>query len=322
MLIDGRWEANPEFNTSKDGRFKRPESSFRSTITTDGEFTPDANRYHLYVAHACPWANRATIMRNLKGLQGIISLSYVDPVIVDKGWAFSNDHIEFQDPIYNKSYLHEIYIKANHQYTGRVTVPVLWDKHTETIVNNESAEILRILNDAFNDSIGSSYDYYPQHARQAIDEINSFIYTTINNGVYKCGFAKTQEAYTEAYYNLFKALDKLEERLLHQRFLVGNDITEADIRLFTTLVRFDPVYVGHFKCNKQRIFDYPNLWNYLLDMYQTPGIGETIDLEKIKQHYYLSHTTINPTQIIPEGPDIDFLQAHCRCMLSNNIEQN
>lgn len=305
-LRDGKWIKDDEINKTK-GAYVRPESPFRHTIGVNSQFTPDENRYHLYVAHACPWANRATIMRQLKGLQDTISLSYVDTVVEEDGWTFGQDGVEFQDPLYGKTFLREIYLLADPKFSGRVTVPVLWDKHLETIVNNESSEIMRQL-----DNMNAASSYYPETLRGEIDEVNDYIYKFINNGVYRCGFANSQAAYDEAFEQLFKALDKIEARLEHQRYLVGDDITEADIRLFTTLIRFDPVYVSHFKCNKKRIIDYPNLWAYALDLYQTPGFGDNTNIDKIKQHYYCSHRHLNPTGIIPGGPEIDYSAKHNR----------
>lgn len=313
MLIKGKWEVNEEPINDKKGAFKRVESSFRHWISdSDDRFTPEANRYHIYISYACPWAHRALIMRKLKGLEHCISLSSVDVVLGKNGWSFAKDDTDTKDPLFDSEFLHQIYTRADTNYTGRVTVPVLWDKHEQTIVNNESSEILRQLNRSFQKYSETDYDYYPESKRKAIDEVNDFIYTTINNGVYKCGFAKSQQAYDEAYMALFSALDKVDELLANKRYLIGDQITEADIRLFTTLIRFDSVYVGHFKCNKKRIDDYPNLGNYLCDIYQTDGISETVDFDKIKRHYYISHTQINPTQIVPGGPDVNYMRKHNR----------
>lgn len=312
MLIDGHWKTQDEF-ADDDGAFKRKESSFRDWITPDGENAPEdkkafpaqSGRYHLYVSYACPWANRALIMRGLKGLEDHISVSVVHPHMLDKGWSFQAgfDGATAGDNLYGFEHMHQIYTKAMPDYTGKVTVPVLWDKETETIVNNESSEIIRILNTAFNSITGNSDDYYPEALRGDIDEVNERVYHEINNGVYKVGFATKQAVYEGEYEKLFKALDWLESRLENNgSYLVGEQLTEADIRLFVTLVRFDAVYFGHFKCNKKQIADYPLLQAYLERIYNTPHVGETIHMDHIKSHYYYSHNTINPTRIVPKGP--------------------
>ncbi|SNT71084.1 glutathione S-transferase family protein [Psychrobacter sp. LV10R520-6] len=323
LLVDGQWQDNWYDTESSGGRFEREDAGFRNWVTVDGSagssgrggFQAEANRYHLYVSLACPWANRTTIFRQLKGLEDIISMSVVHPFMGNKGWTFAEGTGVIVDPIIHASYLYEVYIAAKPNYTGRVTIPILWDKKTNTIVSNESAEIIRMFNSAFNGVGAVAGDFLPADAIVEIDEINAFIYDAINNGVYKAGFASTQAAYTEAVVALFDALDTLEARLADQRYLIGSTITEADWRLFTTLVRFDAVYVGHFKCNIRRIIDYPNLWGYLRDLYQVPGIKDTVDMDHIKAHYYTSHATINPTAIVPVGPLIDFDEPHERAHL-------
>ncbi|MEL6882157.1 MAG: glutathione S-transferase family protein [Cyanobacteria bacterium J06607_10] len=320
LLVDGRWQDQWYDTKSTGGKFERKSSQFRSWITPDGTpgptgeggFAAEADRYHLYISYACPWAHRTMIFRTLKGLESMISFSSVDWFMGDRGWTFKSDEQVVNDPLFDFDYAHELYTRADKGYTGRVTVPILWDKQTDTIVSNESSEIIRMLNSAF-DGIGAKAgDYYPKALRDNIDEINDRIYHTVNNGVYKCGFATTQAAYEEALYPLFESLDWLEEKLSNQRYLLGDELTEADWRLFTTLVRFDPVYVGHFKCNVRRIVDYPNLWGYVRELYQMPGIADTVNFSHIKQHYYKSHETINPTRIVPAGPQIDFTSSHGR----------
>lgn len=320
LLVDGVWHDRWYDTSSTGGRFVRKASQFRNWITTDGSpgatgkggFRAEGGRYHLYVSYACPWAHRTLIFRALKGLEEMISLSVVHWFMGDRGWTFAPGEGVLADPLFDAEVLHEIYTRADSQYTGRVTVPILWDKQTQTIVNNESSEIIRIFNSAF-DGVGAKLgDYYPESLREEIDTLNDRIYNTVNNGVYKCGFATTQEAYEEAIAPLFATLDWLEERLSSRRYLCGDRLTEADWRLFTTLLRFDPVYVGHFKCNLRRIVDYPHLWGYLRDLYQTPRVAETVNFSHIKGHYYQSHKTINPTGIIPLGPEIDFTTPHHR----------
>ena len=317
LLIDGVWHDQWYDTKSTKGRFVRQASQFRNWVTSDGRpgstgnggFKAEPGRYHLYVSYACPWAHRTLIFRVLKGLEQMISVSVVHWYMGEQGWTFEPGEGVIQDPLFNAKYLHQIYTKADPNYTGRVTVPVLWDKDTQMIVNNESSEIIRMFNSAF-DPIGAKPgDYYPEALRAEIDALNDRIYTTVNNGVYKCGFATTQVAYEEALQPLFDTLDWLEQRLSRQRYLTGEQITEADWRLFTTLVRFDPVYVGHFKCNIRRIVDYPHLWRYIQDLYQTPGIADTVNFSHIKKHYYQSHKTINPTGIVPIGPAIDFMAS-------------
>ncbi|MBY6204549.1 glutathione S-transferase family protein [Halomonas denitrificans] len=320
LLVDGEWKDKWYDTDANGGRFKRQASSFRNWITADGSagpgdeggFEAEAGRYHLYVAYACPWAHRALIFRKLKGLENMISLSVVNPLMKENGWTFEPGYKVQPDPIHGATFLHQVYTAADPDYTGRVTVPVIWDRKKETIVNNESAEIIRMLNSAF-DGIGAKDgDFYPEDLREEIDEINSTVYTNVNNGVYKAGFATTQEAYEEAVIPLFETLDLLEKRLAEQRYLCGDRITEADWRLFTTLVRFDPVYVGHFKCNLRRIEDYPNLSNYVRDLYQVPGVSETCEFHAIKLHYYGSHDMINPPGVVPVGPALDHHRPHDR----------
>ncbi len=320
QLVDGKWEDVWYDTKSTKGKFVRQSAAFRNWITASGEPGPDGEggfqaelgRYHLYVSLACPWAHRTLIFRKLKGLEEAISVSVVNAYMGAEGWTFEPGDGVVADGVNNVSRLHEVYTLADANYTGRVTVPVLWDKKKKTIVSNESAEIIRMLNSAFDDVGAQPGDYYPEELRDEIDSLNSTIYSNINNGVYKAGFATTQAAYEEAANTLFTTLDSLEERLSSQRYLVGSKVTEADWRLFTTLVRFDPVYVGHFKCNRRRLIDYQNLWGYVCDLYQTPGVADTVDLDYIKRHYYGSHTTINPTGIVPIGPDIDYAATHER----------
>lgn len=324
LLIDGKWHDQWYDTKSTGGRFERKMSSFRNWVTADGSAGPsgeagyqaEAGRYHLYVSLACPWAHRTMIYRKLKGLENMISMSVVNAFMGDQGWTFLPGEGVVSDPILNATYAHELYTAADASYTGRVTVPILWDKKTNTIVSNESSEIIRMFNSAF-DQIGATEgDFCPAELLEEIDELNAFIYPAVNNGVYRAGFATTQAAYDEAVIELFTALDTLENKLATRRYLTGDTITEADWRLFTTLVRFDAVYVGHFKCNLSRIVDYPNLWGYLRDLYQVPGIAETVAIEYSKAHYYGSHETINPTRIIPAGPRIDFTITHHREQLS------
>jgi len=307
LLIDGVWQDQWYDTKSTGGKFERKASQFRHSITQGGEFQPQAARYHLYVSLACPWAHRTLIFRKLKGLEKLIDVTAVHPHMLDKGWQFAEP-----EPLYGFVYAHQLYTKADPNYSGRVTVPILWDKQRETIVCNESAEIIRMFNSEFNALTGNTDDYYPEALRSEIDAINDFVYKNINNGVYRCGFATTQEAYNEAFDALFSALDAVELRLSQQRYLVENTLTEADWRLFTTLVRFDAVYVGHFKCNRQRIADYSNLSNYLRELYQYAGISDTVNMVHIQQHYYYSHESINPTRIVPKGPLLDFNQPHNR----------
>lgn len=320
LLVEGKWQDQWYDTSASGGRFVRRESQFRNWITPDGSagpsgqggFKAEVGRYHLYVSLACPWAHRALIFRKLKGLEDMISLSVVHWLMREEGWTFAPGPGVVPDKVNGARVMHEVYTHANPAYTGRVTVPVLWDKATGRIVNNESSEIIRMLGSAF-DGIGATPgDYYPQALRGEIDAVNARVYDTVNNGVYKAGFATTQAAYEEAVEPLFDTLDWLEERLARQRYLCGEAITEADWRLFTTLIRFDAVYVGHFKCNRQRIADYPNLSGYLRELYQWPGIAATVDFGHIKGHYYQSHTTINPSGIVPVGPLLDLETPHGR----------
>ncbi|AWL12058.1 Glutathione S-transferase omega-like [Saliniradius amylolyticus] len=312
LLVEGRWQ-DKWYDTDKNGgKFKRQESQFRHTVSDNGPFRPESDRYHLFLSLACPWAHRALILRKLKGLEAHIDISIVSPDMLENGWEFSDYPGSTGDKLYGLDYMHQLYTKAKPDYTGRVTVPVLWDKARQTIVNNESSEIVRIFNSDFNTLTDNKLDFYPAELQPAIDKVNDWVYHRINNGVYKTGFATTQEAYEEAFGELFEGLDYVEQILAEQRYLVKGQLTEADWRLFTTLVRFDPVYVGHFKCNRQRIADYPNLSNYLRELYQHPGIAETVNLDQIKRHYYYSHTMINPTQVIPKGPELDWQRPHNR----------
>ncbi len=313
-LIDGVWTDDKHIPRTLDGKFQRSETTFRDWIKADGStpFRPEAGRYHLYVSLACPWAHRTLIMRKLKGLEDAVSLSVVAPLMGEFGWAFADVPGSTADSINNAGHLHEVYSAADAHYTGRVSVPVLWDKQRNTIVNNESSEIIRMFNREFANLSDNADDFYPDDLRAEIDAVNTIVYETVNNGVYRCGFAASQEAYEAAVTALFATLDDLEHRLSKQRYLVGAGITEADWRLFPTLVRFDAVYVGHFKCNIRRIADYPNLSNYLRELYQVPGIAETVDLAQIKTHYYGSHESINPLGIVPLGPLLDFNAPHDR----------
>ena len=310
MLVEGRWQIDDGSWASKDGRFHRAKTQFHCRIGGD-EFPAEAERYRLYVSLACPWAHRTLIFRRLKGLEKIIPVTVMHPHMLEQGWRFAEP-----EPLYGFDYAHQLYSKAHPHYTGRVTVPILWDKKRATIVCNESAEIIRMLNTAFDSLTGNQDDYYPPELRREIDEVNDYVYRNINNGVYKCGFATDQMAYEEAYDHLFAALDEIETRLASRRYLTGSRITEADWRLFTTLIRFDTVYYSHFKCNRQRLADYANLTDYLRDLYQQPGIAETVNFDHIKQHYYYSHAGINPTRIVPKGPQLDFMAAHERRRLS------
>ena len=320
LLIEGKWHTDWYDTKSTGGKFQRTASGFRNWITKDGSpgltgnggFKAEPDRYHLYVSLACPWAHRALIFRKLKGLEKLITISSVNSFMGDQGWTFKPGNGVIPDNVNHKSRLHEIYTKTSENYTGRVTVPMLWDKHKDTIVSNESSEIIRMFNSAFDDVGAAVRDFYPADKRQEIDAINELIYNNVNNGVYKSGFATTQAAYDEASTNLFDMLEKIEQVLSGSRYLIGDQITEADWRLFTTLVRFDAVYVGHFKCNKKRIIDFPELSNYVLDLYQYPGISSTVDFEHIKAHYYASHENLNPSLIVPCGPKLDFDQPHNR----------
>ncbi|EHK74680.1 putative glutathione S-transferase protein [Sinorhizobium meliloti CCNWSX0020] len=329
-LVNGVWQDVWYDTRATNGHFKRSESQFRNWITADGSpgpsgeggFEAEAGRYHLYVSLACPWAHRTLIFRKLKKLEDLISLSVVDPLMLANGWEFKGEERGGEDRggenggtadhLFGSRMLWEVYLRADPVYSGRVTVPVLWDKRKNTIVSNESAEIIRMFNSAFDRLTGSTEDFCPQELRPEIDALNARIYDAVNNGVYKAGFATSQAAYEESVTALFAMLDELENRLASKRYLTGDRLTEADWRLFTTLVRFDPVYVGHFKCNIRRIADYPNLYGYLRELYQVPGVAETVNMHHIKAHYYRSHTTINPTGIVPVGPALDLEAPHGR----------
>ena len=316
LLVEGKWVDQWYDTKASGGAFKRSVAQFRNWIKADGstDFAPESSRYHLYVSHACPWAHRTLIYRQLKGLANHISVSVVSPYMLDQGWTFDEDFEGvIADPVNGAQYMHQVYTAADAGYSGRVTVPVLWDKKLGRPVSNESSEIIRMFDTEFA-AIGdaSTPIYAPADLLTQIDAVNERIYHEINNGVYKCGFATSAEVYEREVKTLFEALDWVEGILASQPYLVGDRITEADWRLFTTLVRFDPVYVGHFKCNLKRIFDYPNIWNYMLELAQHPGVMETINLDHIKTHYYASHETINPTRIVPTGPLYDLSTPHNR----------
>ena len=318
LLVEGTWQDRWYDTDSTGGRFVRPDSKFRHRVSpeADAEFPAQAGRYHLYVSLACPWAHRTLIARRLKGLEKVISVSVVHPHMGDQGWRFASPGDDYpgadRDELNGARYLHQIYTLAKPDYTGRVTVPVLWDTERRTIVNNESADILRILNTAFDAFGDADVDLYPAALRERIDEINARVYENVNNGVYRAGFATSQAAYEEAAQALFAALDDLERRLGDSRYLAGERLTEADWRLFTTLVRFDPVYVTHFKCNLRRLVDYPNLWGFTRELYQVPGVKQTVSFDHIKRHYFTSHPSVNPQGIIPIGPQLDFEAPHGR----------
>ena len=320
LLVDGVWK-DQWYDTSKSGgRFERSRSQFRDWVTADGApaegrqrgFKAEPDRYHLYVSLACPWAHRTLIVRKLKRLEDVLPVDVVHHFMGENGWTFLKEDGATGDSLYDSAFLHQIYTRADPRYSGRVTVPVLWDRKEETIVSNESSEIIRMMNQAFDAWGDGSLDLWPEPLRAQIEAINDRVYPAINNGVYRAGFATTQAAYEEAFGEVFSALDEMEEKLARDRYLVGGRLTEADIRLFTTLVRFDAVYHGHFKCNLRRIEDYPNLANYLRDLNQMPGVADTVDMRHIKAHYYASHHTINPTRIVPKGPALDFSAPHDR----------
>lgn len=305
--------------TSSDGAFVRQPSKFRNWISDDSDapYSPAAGRYHLYVSLACPWAHRAVIVRHLKGLEDAIGMSVVDPVRDELGWAFRDGPDHGADPLHNWAYLSEAYLQTDPSFDGRITVPVLWDTHTNTVVSNESADVIQMLNDSFNSwAENAALDLAPAHLRAAIEHINGRVYEGLNNGVYRAGFATAQDAYEAAYADVFSTLDELEEILATQRYLTGGTLTLADIRLWTTLIRFDSVYVGHFKCNRRRIVDYPALWGFTRDLFQMPGVADTVNFDHIKRHYYVSHTKINPTGIVPAGPDLDLRAPHERAGVS------
>ena len=321
LLVDGVWLDKWYDTKATGGAFKRQDAKFRNWVTADGRagpsgtdgFQADSGRYHLYVSYACPWAHRTLIFRALKGLTDHIDVSAVHPDMLQDGWTFeTDDHGASGDGLYGSNFARDIYTRADPTFTGRVTVPILWDKERKTIVSNESSEIIRMFNSAFDGVTGNTTDFWPEALRDAIAPVNDRIYDTLNNGVYKCGFATSQEAYDKAVVPLFDTLDWIEERLAQNRYLMGDTLTEADWRLFTTLVRFDPVYHLHFKCNRKRIIDYPNLWGYTRELYQMPKIAETVNFDHIVRHYHYSHDSINPHRIIPINPDLDFTAPHGR----------
>ena len=314
LIVDGKWVDNWYDTKASKGEFQRQESRFRNTISNElGSLYPaEKGRYHLYVSLACPWAHRTLIFRQLKQLEDIISVSVVKAEMLENGWEFAEEGNEFRDDLYGHQFMYQLYLHAASDYQGRVTVPVLWDKETQTIVNNESSEIIRIFNTAFNDLTGNHDDYYPESLRADIDKVNARIYDTINNGVYRAGFATTQEAYNKAYDQLFESLDWLESHLEQNRYLMGDVLTEADWRSFTTLVRFDAVYHGHFKCNRNKLSEFSNIIGYVRELYQFGNVASTIDMEYTKLHYYGSHKTINPTLIVPKGPIQNFSIPHGR----------
>jgi putative glutathione S-transferase len=324
LMMNGKLQKDWLASETEAGKFVRKESQFRNWITVDGSpgpsgsggFTAQPDRYHLYVSLACPWAHRTLIFRKLKELEDLITVSVVHPHMGDAGWQFADFSGSTPDMLFGFDYLHQVYTQAQADYTGIVTVPVLWDKQQQTIVNNESSEIIRMFNSAFDQITGNDADYYPAPLRPEIDIINQMVYDSVNDGVYRCGFATTQVAYEESFDRLFAGLDELEQRLAAQRYLVGNRITEADWRLLTTLLRFDPVYYSHFKCNLRRIIDYPNLFGYLCDLYQRPAVIETFDINQVKHHYYTSHDFLNPSGIVPKGPALNYDLPHDRDRLS------
>lgn len=320
LLIRGQWHDQWYDTKESKGRFVREEAKLRNWITPSGEagpagkggFKAEADRYHLYVSLACPWAHRTLILRRLKALDDIIDVSVVSPLMLNEGWTYNRNEGSTGDKLYDSQHHYEIYTRHDPDYSGRVTVPVLWDKKNEEIVSNESPEIIRMFNSAFNHLTGNKLDFYPEHLRTQIEGINELVYHNINNGVYKAGFATEQIAYEDAYGKLFEALDRVDAILSTHRYLTGKELTEADWRLFTTLIRFDSVYHGHFKCNRQRLEDFPNLSNYLRELYQYPDVAQTVDFDHIKTHYYASHHMINPTRIVPAGPEIDYMRPHNR----------
>jgi putative glutathione S-transferase len=318
LLVDGVWQ--DDVSRTKDGHFVRPATQFRNWVTVDGSagptgeagFKAEPGRYHLYVSLACPWAHRTVIFRKLKALESVISMSVVSPEMGRDGWTFDTAAGSSGDAINGKAKLSEVYLVAAPRYTGRVSVPVLWDKERKTIVNNESSEIIRMLNSAFDAHTNGRTDFYPEALRAEIDRLNDLIYPNVNNGVYRTGFATSQGAYEQAFRNLFDTLDEMEQLLGERRYLAGAQVTEADWRFFVTLIRFDAVYYSHFKCNWRHIYEYPNLSNYLRDLYQVPGVAETVSLAQIKHHYYWSQRHVNPTGIVPLGPQLDFAAPHDR----------
>ena len=329
LLIEGRWK-DQWYESSADGAFQREQAQRRNWVTADGSpgpsgeggFKAEAGRYHLYVSLACPWAHRTLILRKLKGLERLIDVSVVSWLMLENGWTFDKGHGSTGDTLDDFAFMHQRYTADTADYTGRVTVPVLWDKKLKRIVSNESAEIIRMFNSAFNGLTGNTLDFYPEVLRPAINALNERIYPAVNNGVYRAGFATSQQAYESAFDDVFAELDHLEQHLGDHRYLAGEYLTEADVRLFTTLIRFDAVYYSHFKCNLRRIADYPNLSNWLREMYQWPGVAETVDFEHIKGHYYASHRTINPTGVVPKGPLQVFDAKHDRLRLSGKGVRN
>ena len=336
LLVNGQWHDKWYDTKQSGGAFQREAAQLRNWVTADGSagpsgdagFKAESGRYHLYVSLACPWAHRTLIFRQLKQLEAHITVSVVSPDMLDQGWTFEQlsgtdaSKGSSGDALFGYDYMHQIYTRNKADYSGRVTVPVLWDKQQNRIVSNESSEIIRMFNSAFNTITGDTQDFYPQALQADIDAVNELVYDSINNGVYRCGFATTQEAYDSAYQQLFDALDQVEQRLSQQRYLAGKQLTEADWRLFTTLIRFDAVYHGHFKCNRQRLEDFANISNYVRELYQWPGVAKTVDFYHIKRHYYFSHTMINPTQVVPVGPDIDYHRRHNRNQNSLNNSLN
>ncbi|GAB2514991.1 glutathione S-transferase family protein [Microbulbifer agarilyticus] len=320
LLVKGEWKDRWYETDKSGGEFEREAAQLRNWVTADGSpgptgeggFPAEKGRYHLYVSLACPWAHRTLIFRKLKGLEDYISASVVSPYMYEHGWTFNQEEGSSGDALFGSEFLYQVYTRNRGDYSGRVTVPVLWDKQRNCIVSNESSEIIRMFNTAFNDLTGDDQDFYPEDLRGDIDATNALVYENVNNGVYRAGFATSKKAYEAAYHRLFEVLEQLERRLADNRYLTGDRITEADWRLFTTLVRFDPVYHGHFKCNKQRLADYPNLWGYVRELYQWPGVAETVDFHHIKTHYYASHLNINPTGIVPVGPELDYAAPHGR----------
>ncbi|WP_171125301.1 MULTISPECIES: glutathione S-transferase family protein [unclassified Ruegeria] len=321
LLVDGKWHDTWYDTKSTGGAFKRSAAQFRNWITADGSagpsgkggFKAEPDRYHLYVSLACPWAHRTLIFRELKGLTDLISVSVVHPDMMEKGWTFeTDDHGATGDGLFGLEFAHQVYTKADPAYSGRVTVPILWDNTQETIVSNESSEIIRMFNSAFDGITGNTDDYWPEAMRDDIEEVNARIYSDVNNGVYKSGFATSQQAYDAAVGPLFETLGWLENRLSTHRYLMGDRVTEADWRLFTTLIRFDPVYHLHFKCNRNRLVDYPNLWAYTRELYQWPGVAKTVNMNHIVRHYHYSHDSINPHRIIPVNPVLDYMEPHGR----------
>ncbi|SNR78879.1 glutathione S-transferase family protein [Puniceibacterium sediminis] len=321
LLVDGNWQDKWYDTGETGGKFVRSTAGFRNWLTADGSagpsgeggFQAESGRYHLYVSYACPWAHRALIFRSLKGLEDHIGVSVVHPDMLGDGWTFATDFDGATgDTLYGLPFARDIYLRADPAVSGRVTVPILWDKQRETIVSNESSEIIRMLNSAFDGITGNTDDYWPEALREEIESVNDRIYDTLNNGVYKAGFATTQAAYDDAVHPLFETLDWIEARLADKRYLMGETLTEADWRLFTTIIRFDKVYHGHFKCNRRRVVDYPNLWAWTRELYQRPGIAETVNFDHIVRHYHFSHDTINPNRIVPVGPKLDLMAPHGR----------